>query len=107
GTTLEIRPLTSADLALVMSIEQVAFTTPWRRSTFESLLGRDDTDLLAARLDGDFVGYAVSWTVLDQAELGNVAVAERARGQGVGRRLVEAIVERVRRRGARDCFLEV
>lgn len=107
AASVEIRDLTHADLARVMEIENRVFSTPWRRTTFAGLLMRDDTDLLAA-VDGErLVGYAVCWTILDQAELGNVAVAPDHRGRGLGRRLVEVVLARVRGRGAKECFLEV
>ena len=104
---VEIREMTVADLMAVMAIEQTAFSMPWRESTFESLLHRTDADLLAAFADGRLVGYAVCWTVVDQAELGNVAVDVEWRNRGVGRRLVEAALERARAREAEECFLEV
>lgn len=102
-----IRPLMEADLDAVMQIEEEAFSTPWSRGTFRDLLRRQDTDLFAATLHDRLVGYAICWTVFDQAELGNVAVAPDARGAGVGRRLVRRVLERVRARGATECFLEV
>ena len=103
----EIRDLTRDDLAAVMEIESVSFSTPWRRTTFAGLLAREDTDLLAATDGERLVGYAICWTIIDQAEIGNVAVEPRSRGHGIGRLLVEAALARVRRRGARECFLEV
>jgi ribosomal-protein-alanine N-acetyltransferase len=106
--SLWLRSLSRSDLLAVLEIEQASFTTPWRQSTFASLLERHDTDLVAAvGEDGRLAGYAVSWTILDQAELGNVAVAPDARGRGAGRMLVEAVLQRARRRGARECYLEV
>ena len=104
---LQIREMTRDDLIAVMAIEQTAFTMPWRESTFESLLQRDDADLIAAVAGDRLVGYAVCWTVADQAELGNVAVAPDRRNQGVGLKLVQAALERVRQREAEECFLEV
>lgn len=104
---LRIRPLAPADLPRVLEIEGAAFSTPWSNSTFRGLLHRGDTDLVAAEREGKLVGYAAAWTVVDQSELGNVAVAEEARGGGVGRALVVGILERIRARGARECFLEV
>ncbi len=106
-TAVQIRSLTEEDLENVLQIERAAFSTPWYESTFRGLLRRGDTDMLAALMEDRLVGYAVCWTVVDQAELGNLAVAEDARGRGVGRALLTAAMERVRRRGARECFLEV
>ena len=108
GAAFRLRPLREADLARVMEIEKACFSTPWKESTFRGLLRRMDTDLVGAEDEElRLLGYAVCWTVVDQSELGNVAVAEEARGAGVGRALVEAIVERVRARDSRECFLEV
>jgi [ribosomal protein S18]-alanine N-acetyltransferase len=102
-----LRPLVAADLPAVMTIERASFSTPWRESTFRGLMLRRDSNLVGAVRDGRLVGYAVCWTVADQAELGNVAVAPDERSRGTGRRLVEAILTIVRGRGARECFLEV
>lgn len=104
---IQIRPLTPADLPRVIEIENASFSTPWGLSTFRGLLARRDADLLAAESERGLVGYTVCWTVGDQAELGNVAVADEERGRGIGRLLVLSALARVRERGARDCFLEV
>jgi [ribosomal protein S18]-alanine N-acetyltransferase len=103
----QIRRLSLADLPAIMAIERDSFATPWRDATFQGLLLRQDSDLIGAFRTGRLVGYAVCWTVGDQAELGNVAVTPEERRKGTGRRLVEAALDRVRLRGARECFLEV
>lgn len=90
-----------------MEIERTSFSVPWQRNTFDSLLRRNDTDLVGAERDGVLAGYAICWTILDEAELGNVAVAHEARGLGVGDTLVRAVLDRIRQRGVRACFLEV
>lgn len=102
-----LRDLLPDDMEQVLEIERASFSTPWRRNTFEGLLRRADADLIAAVMDDRLAGYAITWTIMDQAELGNVAVTPQARQRGVGRMLVEAALRRVRRRGARECFLEV
>ena len=60
-----------------------------------------------AMLGEDVVGYAVFWCVVDQGELGNVAVTESARGRGIGELLVGEIIRRAAARGVREVFLEV
>jgi ribosomal-protein-alanine N-acetyltransferase len=107
SASFRLRPISESDLDRVMEIERACFSTPWKDTTFRGLMRRADTDLVGAERDRRLVGYAVCWTVVDQSELGNVAVAEEARGAGIGRALVEAVVERVRARGSRECFLEV
>ena len=102
-----IRRMVDADLPRVMEIEEECFSTPWKEPTFKGLMRRTDTDLYVAEADGEIVGYTACWTVIDQSELGNVAVAGSARGQGIGGALVDTVIERVKERGAHELFLEV
>jgi [ribosomal protein S18]-alanine N-acetyltransferase len=107
GVDFLIRPLVEDDLTAVMAIEVASFSTPWRENTFRALMRRTDTDLFVAEAEGRVLGYTAAWTVLDQSELGNVAVNPDARTRGVGGALVDAVVERVKARGAHELFLEV
>ena len=102
-----LRDLDRLDLSRVIEIERASFSTPWQHGTFMGLLRRGDADLIAATVDGVLAGYAITWSILDQAELGNVAVAPEARQRGLGRLLVLQALERVRGRGVKECFLEV
>ncbi len=102
-----IRRMREPDLPRVRVIEDACFSTPWKEATFRGLMKRTDTDLFVAELDGDVAGYAACWTVIDQSELGNVAVSPLARGLGMGGALVDTVVERVKERGAHEVFLEV
>lgn len=107
SASVQVRLARADDLPRVVEIERACFSTPWKETTFRALASRTDSDLLVAEAAEEVVGYAACWTVLDQAELGNVAVAEGARGAGIGGALVDAVVDRVRERGALECFLEV
>jgi [ribosomal protein S18]-alanine N-acetyltransferase len=102
-----IRAAREADLPAMLEVEETCFSTPWKEATFRALMKRTDTDVLVAERGGKVVGYAACWTVIDQAELGNVAVAPEARGCGIGGALVDEVVDRVRARGAMECYLEV
>jgi [ribosomal protein S18]-alanine N-acetyltransferase len=103
----KVRRMRFADLGRVMEIEVASYGTPWSEATFRSLLRRQDADLIVVEADGDIVGYAASWFVVDQSELGNVAVAENWRGRGVGALLVETALRRAAGFGTREVFLEV
>jgi ribosomal-protein-alanine N-acetyltransferase len=105
----KVRPMRTADLPFVMAIERVAYSTPWPESSFHGLLDRPDTALFVAEAASprEIAGYAVSWAVADQGELGNIAVAPAWRHRGVGRILLEQVIETMRHWGVRELFLEV
>jgi ribosomal-protein-alanine N-acetyltransferase len=103
-----VRLLREPDLRQVLEVERECFTMPWKETTFRGLMKRSDSDLLVAETaEGRIVGYAACWTVVDQSELGNVAVSESARGMGVGGALVDAVIEHIQARGSCECYLEV
>ncbi len=102
-----IRTMTAEDLPVVFDIELASYSMPWGIDTFRGLLRRRDAEALVAEQHGRILGYAIYWWVVDQAELGNVAVTASARGQGIGAALVMAVLARAARRAVREVFLEV
>jgi [ribosomal protein S18]-alanine N-acetyltransferase len=104
---VEIRRMRAADLPQVMLIELSTFTMPWSEATFRGLLRRKDSDLFVAEFKGEVAGYAVFWAVLDQGELGNVAVDDDLRGHGIGSKLIKAVLDGAVERGVKEVFLEV
>lgn len=104
---LAVRAMTAEDLPEVMRIERASFSSPWTLATFAGLLGREGTRLWVAETGGEVAGYAVVWMVADQAELGDVAVAEPWRRRGIGTRLVETVLDTMAELGIRELFLEV
>lgn len=104
---ISLRPMTAADLPDVLAIELTSYTMPWTEATFRGLLRRRDADCLVATHADRPVGYAIAWSILDQCELGNVAVGRDWRGLGIGRTLVLGVMEKARERRVREVFLEV
>jgi [ribosomal protein S18]-alanine N-acetyltransferase len=104
---ITIRRMASSDLDDVLDIEYDSYSMPWGEATFRGLLRRSDAELLVAEAAGMLIGYAACWFVVDQGELGNVAVARGWRHRGIGARLVSAAIARAAKRGVRELFLEV
>lgn len=104
---VELRDMSMADIRSVVAIERASYTMPWSEATFRGLLRRRDAEMITADASGAVVGYAAFWCVVDQGELGNVAVIDGWRGAGIGARLVEEVLRRAARRGVREVFLEV
>jgi len=95
------------DVERVAELEAASFSSPWQADTFRRRLGRTGAELMVVEVDGEVVGYAVLWCILDQGELANIAVDDRWRGRGIGGRLLNRVLDRARERGVKDLFLEV
>ena len=104
---IQLREMNAADLPIVVAIERASYSVPWSEATFRGLLRRRDADLVVAVANDAVVAYACFWCVVDQGELGNVAVAKGWRGRGLGARLLTEIIQRAAQRGVREVFLEV
>jgi [ribosomal protein S18]-alanine N-acetyltransferase len=102
-----IRRMGPGDLAAVVAIETRVFTMPWSAATYRTLLARSDADVFVAEVAAEVVGYAAFWSVGEQGELGNLAVADGWRGRGVASALMQTVFDTARRRGVREVFLEV
>lgn len=105
-----VRPATVADLGRVSEIEKEAFSDPWSRSAFERLVVERDPRVLfnvACLPDGKVVGYVVSWFIMDEGEIANLAVAPGARSRGIGTLLLVTAITAARSREVGTIYLEV
>ncbi|MEX1183149.1 MAG: ribosomal protein S18-alanine N-acetyltransferase [Gemmatimonadota bacterium] len=102
-----LRDMQSSDLRSVADIEHASYSVPWSEGTFRALLRRRDAELVVAEFDDAVIGYAAFWCVVDQGELGNVAVTDAWRRRGLGALLLMEVLRRAERRGVREVFLEV
>jgi len=90
-----ISRLTYADLPQVIAIERRAFPTPWSLAMFVLELSKPSGVCLAARRDGELVGYLICsrydtvWHIMD------VAVDPQERRTGVATALMRELLERV------------
>lgn len=107
GRGVVLRDMVADDIDAVVAIENASYSVPWSEATFRGLLRRLDAEMITAESGDGVVGYAAYWRVLDQGELGNVAVAASWRGRGLGERLVREVLDRAATRGVREVFLEV
>jgi ribosomal-protein-alanine N-acetyltransferase len=104
---LSLRAAEVSDLDAIAAIERRAFSDPWSRASFGSMLGEAAVCFLVAMVDDQLAGYIVAWFIGGDGEVGNVAVDERFRGQGIGDRLLEAALAEGRRRRVESVYLEV
>jgi len=79
-----------------------------REASLREELSRPFSRLVVARGDRkEILGYALSWHVVDELHLLNVAVAARARRQGIGRALMDDLLAYGRGHAIGRVLLEV
>jgi len=103
-----IRRMRLKDVDAVESIEQSSFARPWSRESFRQELTRNvAARYLVAEQNGEILGYAGAWIILDESHITNIAVREDARGRGIGRKLTGELLKLLSNLGASYATLEV
>jgi ribosomal-protein-alanine N-acetyltransferase len=107
-STLQIRPMTFDDLPAVHLIERASFTTPWPPHAYRQELATNRlAHYLVAVRRGEIVAYGGVWVMVDEAHVTTFAVHPRYRRQGIGERLLLALLDLSIERHAREATLEV
>lgn len=104
---IEITKMTDAHISQIAGIEKLCFSDPWSENSIASELDNRLSYWLVA-LDGNTVaGYIGSQSVLDEADMMNVAVHPDYRRQGIGEKLVLELANALNGKGIRGLMLEV
>ena len=104
---MKIRFMTEADLEQAAAIEAACFREPWSFDLLSSGFENKWNLYLAAEKDGRLAGYGAVCVIAGEGEIQRIAVLEEFRRQGLGRKLLDAMVAAARNRGARAMTLEV
>lgn len=105
-----IQPMTVNDLDEVVSIEEVAYSAPWKRAMFEAELGGNPFSQSVVVRNfgrGAILGYLCFWMVFEEQHLMNLTVHPDWRGRGIGSDLARWALSWGRENGARRTLLEV
>ncbi len=105
-TQYQFRPMQMGDLDAIMVIEPQIYPYPWTRGNFSDSLnsGYSAWVLMHNEL---IVGYSLMMLVLDEAHLLNLSVAKTYQKQGLGRILLEHMVDTAKSKQMANMFLEV
>jgi ribosomal-protein-alanine N-acetyltransferase len=102
---MRIRRMTVSDLPSVAAIEKKGYQFPWGEDIFR--------DCLKARYDcwvceerDKVLGYCIASVAVGEAHVLNLCVDPDEQGQGIGRKLLENLIDSARGR-AETVFLEV
>jgi ribosomal-protein-alanine N-acetyltransferase len=104
---VSIEPMRRSDVPTVSAIERRCYATPWHENAYYTELSNRCACYLVARLDGQIVGYAGMWVIMDEAHITTLAVDPPHRGKKIGERLLLNLLEEAIIAGASRATLEV
>jgi [ribosomal protein S18]-alanine N-acetyltransferase len=108
-----IRRMKLEDVEEVVEIDRISFTLPWPENSFrfELLENQNSRCWVAEAILADgkrqLAAMTVLWQVLDEIHIGTFAVAPDFRRHGIGRQLLEYVLNEARQEGVRQAWLEV
>ena len=91
----------------IAEIESLCFSAPWSENAIASELTNPLSIWFVAVESDKVIGYVGSQTVLGESDMMNLAVLPSYRRQGVGRRLVEVLVDHLKADAVNCLTLEV
>jgi [ribosomal protein S18]-alanine N-acetyltransferase len=103
---LEVRPMLDIDVSAVVAVESASYQFPWSEGIFRDCL-RVGYVCRVIDVGGDIAGYAIMSLGAGEAHILNICVREDFRSRGVGRSVLNYLVDRARTAGMQDAYLEV
>ena len=104
---MKIRRMVPEDAEAVARIEADSFSMPWTVNGFLTALERRDTIFYVAEKMGEILGYVGFYISIDEADITNIAVEKDFRRQGIGRLLMETVIDTCTRKDVQMLGLEV
>ena len=92
---IEIIRMNESHVSAVAELERQNFSEPWPEIAVRSELTNKLALWLVAVEDGVVAGYVGSQTVLQEADMMNIAVADTHRRLGIARMLVEELIRQL------------
>lgn len=102
-----VEPAGVRDARHLSELHRASFHRGWGTEEFEQILVEGNTLAHRLRLRGSTIGFIVSRTAADEAEILSVAVATKQRGRGFSRDLLRTHLGHLAGQGVKTVFLEV
>ena len=103
----QIRWLIRRDMDEVLSIERGSFQFPWTEEEFLCCLRQRNCIGTVAELDHKIVGFMIYELHKSMLRILNFAVAPEVRRSGIGRQMVQRLIDKLSQQRRREIVLEV
>ena len=103
---IRFRPMSMPDVALVAAVERASYPFPWSEGVFRDCV-RVGYLCRVVEAAGEIAGYGIMSFGAGEAHVLNICIRSDLRGRGVGRDLMDYLLDRARDEYMQDVFLEV
>lgn len=104
---IKILKMTLEDLAQIEDYLISDFDDFWSVDMLKSELMGENKSYLVAKQNDEIVGFAGFMRNFLETEIMNIVVKKECRGKGIGKMLLQKIIENAKNDGAQEIFLEV
>lgn len=104
---INIKPLTEEYVDQVCILEEEAFSMPWHKESFLEMISNKNAQYLVALSDNQVVGSCGLRNIVGEGEITNVVTAKEYRNMGIGKILLNTLLEEGTKMGVEAFTLEV
>jgi ribosomal-protein-alanine N-acetyltransferase len=105
---IEIKKMLPKHLKEVLKIESLSFPLPWSEQSFYYEIVNNPYGYYVVATDQDkVVGYGGMWILIDECHITTIAVDPKRRGEGIGRKILEHLIEKAKENDLDWISLEV
>ena len=104
---IEIQRMTKEHLEQIKDILQNQFDEFWNANVLTKELENPLSDYIVALENGEVVGYAGLWQPIDEGHITNIVTKKNKRGNHIGTKMLEEIIELARNKNLKSVTLEV
>jgi len=106
AANVRFRPMVLTDVPAVVAVERASYLFPWSEGVFRDCI-RVGYLCRVVEFAGEVSGYGIMSYGAGEAHILNICIRSDLRNAGIGRRLMDFLLERARAADMRDVFLEV
>ncbi len=90
---MKSREMQQHDIAEVVAIEQAANQHPWSMKNFKDCLKAGHKAWVFVDDQQELIGYTIVQQVVDEVHLLNICVKPSLQGQGIGRKILDHVID--------------
>ena len=104
-----IRAAEQMDIDAIARVENACFSTPWSIDAIKHEICENKLAnfMIACDEENNIVGYIGIWTLLDECQINKIAVIPEKRKIGIGKAILNHVLEFTRDIGVKNWYLEV